>query len=317
MLVLGLAVSTSFMAAAQTTEAEGNLKSASKDTTDGWKKGGVISLNFSQVSLTNWAAGGQNTVSVNGLFSVFANYKKGDLTWENSLDVGYGVLKQGRKEANWLKTDDKFDLVSKLGKKATGNLYYAGLLNFKTQMANGYNLPNDSVAISGLMAPAYLLGAVGMDYKPNDNFSAFVAPLTLKSTFVLDQTLADAGAFGVEAAERNELGEVLTAGKQYRAELGGYVKFQYKTEVMTNVNLLTKLDLFSNYLNNPQNIDVSWEVLVSMKINKYLSANLTTHLLYDDDIDIAVDNNNDGIVDEVGPRVQFKEVFGAGLSYKF
>lgn len=316
-MVLGLVISTSFMSTAQTTEAEGDLKSASKDTTDGWKKGGVVSLNFSQVSLTNWAAGGQNAISVNGLLSVFANYRKEDLTWENSLDVGYGVLKQGPKDAPWVKTDDKFDLVSKVGKKATGKLFYAGLLNFKSQMANGFNLPNDSVAISGLMAPAYLLGAVGIDYKPNDDFSAFVAPLTLKSTFVLDQDLADAGAFGVEAAVRDDLGEVITAGKQYRAELGGYVKLQYKKEVVKNVNLLTKLDLFSNYLNNPQNIDVSWEVLVSMKINKYLSANLTTHLLYDDDIDIAIDNNDDGVIDEVGPRVQFKQVFGAGLSYKF
>ncbi len=184
-------------------------------------------------------------------------------------------------------------------------------------MDAGFNYPDDSTKISDLLAPAYLLGAVGLDYKPSDKFTAFVAPVTAKTTFVNDQVLADAGAFGVEKAVYDTAGNLLTAGKNIRTEFGGYIRLFYKVDVMKNVSLQTKLDLFSNYLENPQNIDVSWEVLISMKVNKYISATITTHLLYDDDTDISIDNNNDGIIDRIGPRTQFKEVLGVGFSYKF
>jgi hypothetical protein len=178
-------------------------------------------------------------------------------------------------------------------------------LNFKTQLANGYNYPNDSDKISGFMAPGYLLGAIGLDYKPNDNFAVFLAPLTLKVTFVTDDTLAAAGAFGVDP------------GDHFKNEFGGYLRAFLKKDVMENITFQTKLDLFSNYLHNPQNIDVSWECLLSMKVNKFISATLSTHLVYDDDVDIAVDNNDDDVPDEYGPRVQFKEVLAVGFSVKF
>jgi len=90
---------------------------------------------------------------------------------------------------------------------------------------------------------------------------------------------------------------------------------------MKNISLTTKIDLFSNYAHNPQNIDVSWETLVAMKVNKYISVNLNTHLLYDDDILIPLDRNDNGSftdpVDMPGKRIQFKEIFGVGFSYKF
>lgn len=300
----------------QTTEAEGVIKKQNADTLQGWKKGGLISLNLTQVSLTNWAAGGQNSLSFNGLISLFANKKVGKNSWDNSLDLGYGVLKQG-KNSSFIKTDDKFDFMSKLGRKASDTWYYAGLYNLKTQLAPGYNYPNDSVRISSMFAPAYMLAALGMDHKPNDNFSLFIAPLTAKMTFVNDQVLADAGAFGVEKAVYDSVGTLTTAGKKFRGEFGGYLRMLYTKNIMENVTFQTKMDLFSNYLHNPTNIDVNWEVLISMKVNKYITASLTTHLLYDDDIDIGVDTNDDGIVDEVGPRTQFKEILGIGFSYKF
>ncbi len=305
-----------FAGFSQVTDAEKKLKTQVADSTDGWKTGGTVSLNLTQVSLTNWAAGGQNSISANGLLSLFAHYQKGNNIWENYLDLAYGTIKQG-KNANWWKTDDKIDFTSKYGKKAFYNWYYAGLLNFKTQMTDGYNYPDDSTVISGLLAPGYLLGAIGMDYMPNDNFTAFIAPITSKITMVNNQTLADAGAFGVEAAEYDSLGNILASGKNVRTEFGGYMRFFYKKDIMENIGIQTKLDLFSNYIENPLNIDISWEVLISMKVNKYISATLSTHLLYDDDIDIAVDTNNDGITDKVGPRTQFKEVLGVGFSYKF
>lgn len=312
-IMLACCLTTGF---SQITEAEDNLKTQTSDTTDGWKRGGTIAINLTQVSLTNWVAGGQNFISANGLLSLFANYKKGKSIWENYLDIGYGTTKQG-KNANWWKTDDKIDFTSKYGQKAFSNWYYAGLLNFKTQMTAGYNYPDDSTKISDLFAPGYLLGAIGLDYKPSDNFTVFIAPVSAKITFVNDQTLANAGAFGVEPAIYDTVENLLTSGKNIRSEFGGYIRLFYKKDMMENIGLQTKLDLFSNYLENPQNIDVSWEVLISMKVNKYISATLSTHLLYDHDIDIAVDTNNDGITDKVGPRTQFKEMLGVGFSYKF
>jgi hypothetical protein len=288
----------------QTTETEKQIKGQKADTINGWKKGGMINISTSQVSLTNWAAGGQSSVSLGSLLSLFANNKHEKSLWENYLDIGYGTLKQG-KDAGWRKTDDKIDFTSKFGLNANEKLYYAALVNFKTQMTNGYNYPNDTTKISGFLAPGYLLGAIGLDYRPGENFTAFFAPLTLKMTFVNDDVLADAGAFGIDP------------GDHVRSEFGGYLRVYLKKDLMENITFQTKLDLFSNYLHNPQNIDVSWESLLSMKVNKFISAILSTHLLYDDDIDIAIDNNDDGIVDEVGPRIQFKEVLAIGLSMKF
>jgi hypothetical protein len=293
----------------QVTEAEKKLRTLVADTTQGWKKGGVVGVNLAQTSLTNWAAGGQNSLAINGITSLFANLKRGKSVWDNSLDLGYGLLKQGS-DPDFMKTDDKIDLLSKYGREAFKNFYYAALVNFKTQMTPGYNYPNDSVKISDLFAPAYLLGAVGMDYKPNTHFSAFLAPLTSKFTFVTDKVLSDAGAFGVDP------------GKTVKSEIGGYIRVIYtkndfKSEFMKNISLTSKIDLFSNYLDNPQNIDVSWESLIAMKVNKYISVTFTTHLIYDDNIKISIDSNEDGIIDHKGPRTQFKEILGVGFSYKF
>jgi len=296
----------------QVTEAEKILRAQQvADSIQGWKTGGTISLAFSQTSLSNWASGGQNSMAMNGIFSGFANYRKGKSVWDNSLDLGYGLLKQG--DEDFRKTDDKIDFLSKYGKEAFKNFYYAALLNFKTQFSPGYNYPDVSKKISDFLSPAYLTIALGLDYKPNAYFSAFVAPLTGKFTIVTDKALSDFGAFGVEP------------GETVKRELGGYIrtiysKNDFKSEFMKNLSFTTKVDLFSNYLRNPQNIDVSWEILLSMKVNKYINVNFNTHLIYDDDILILNDRNENGI-QEPGEgsmsRVQFKEILGVGFSLKF
>lgn len=300
---------------AQTTEVEESLKKQATDSLDGWKTGGIFSVNLTQVSLTNWSAGGENSVSLNGILNVFANYKNENSTWDNVLDLGYGFLKSGVADAR--KTDDKIDFTSKYGKKAAKNWYYAGLVNFKSQMTAGYNYPDDTTEISNFLAPAYILGAIGMDYKPSEVFTLFISPITTKLTIVNDQTLANAGAFGIEEAAYDTLGNVITKGKLMRSEYGGYLRTLLKKEIMKNVNLQSKLELFSNYSENFGNIDLNWEVLIAMKVNKFVSATISTQLLYDDDIDIVIDDNNDGIAEETGPRIQFKEVLGIGLTVKF
>ena len=306
----------------QVTEAESKLRDVKTDSITGWKMGGVAAVNLSQTSLTNWAAGGQNSFAVNGMFSVFANYKAENTVWDNSLDMGYGLLKQG-KNSDYMKTDDKSDFLSKYGKRAYHNFYYAALLNLKTQMTVGKDYAKDTAKISNFFAPAYIVGALGMDYKPNKYFSAFVAPVTGKITLVNDQDLADAGAYGVDAAVFDEVTKVkIKDGANSKSEFGGYIrviytKSDFENEFMKNISFTTKIDLFSNYEHKPQNIDVSWETLVTMKVNKYISVNLNTHLIYDDDIFIGIDDDGNGTIDRESKKVQFKEILGVGIAYKF
>jgi hypothetical protein len=287
---------------AQITEAEKKLKTQTVDTLLGWTKGGIINISTAQTSLTNWAAGGQSSVAINGLLSLYAHKKQEKSLWENYLDLNYGVLKQ--KETGWWKTDDRIDFTSKYGIKANDVLYYAGLVNFKSQFSDGYNYPNDSVKISRFMAPGYLLESLGIDYVPQPSFTLFFAPLTAKFTFVLDDDLSDAGAFGVDP------------GDAVKTEFGGYLRMLYKKDLMENISFQTKLDLFTNYLKDFGNIDVSWETLLSMKVNKLISATLSTHLLYDDDITI-IDEKDDGTTEAYNSKVQFKEVLAVGLTLKF
>jgi hypothetical protein len=302
--LVGLLTFISFTVFAQVTEGEDKLRAKAADTTLGWKRGGVFNIGVAQASLTNWAAGGQSTIGFNGLFSAFLHHVMKKAVWENYLDLGYGKINQGT-ENIWRKTDDKIDFTSKYGQRLKKNFYFAGLLNFKTQFTDGYNYPNDSIAISKFMAPGYLLGALGIEYRPNNDLTLYLAPLTSKNTFVLDQTLANQKAFGVDSSKR------------YRTEFGGYLRFNYNVKVMENIRFQTKLELFSNYINNPQNIDVSWESLLSLKVNKFISATLGTHLIYDDDVIVQIDKNRDGISEGTGKRVQFKQMLNIGFSYKF
>ena len=270
-----------------------------------WKKGGVASLNASQVSFTNWAAGGENSLSGSSFFNLFANYKKDRTTWDNTLDLGYGMMKMGfGEESLYFKTDDKMDFSSKYGQYAFEHWYYSALLGFKSQFAEGYKKASDTIRISNLLAPAYLTISLGMDYKPNDNFSVLLSPFTGKTTFVNDTMLSNAGAFGV------------LPGELVRFEFGGYIKAQLKLNIMENISLVSKLDLFSNYLESPQNIDVNFENLITFKINDFFAANLHLTMLYDDDIKMQIDRDGDGITEGPGSRLQIKQLFGVGITYK-
>ena len=316
LIVIALLLSF-FNAFSQVTDGESKLKAAKVDSTDGWKKGGLVNINYTQVSLTNWAAGGQNSISLAGFSSLFANYKIGKSTWDNSLVIQFGQVMQG--DGPFVKSDDRIQFTSKYGKDAGKNWNYAALLDFQTQFTVGYSEPNkSSTTISDFMAPAYFLGALGMDYKPTTSFTVFTAPVTAKLTVVNNDDLAKAGAFGVEGQERDENGIVTNESfDNTRLEIGGYVRMMYKCKIMENISYQTNLGLFSNYANNPANIDVNWDNIVNMKVNKYISASITTSLIYDDDIDIAETNKNTGDQDILGPRTQFKYVLGVGFAYLF
>jgi hypothetical protein len=177
------------------------------------------------------------------------------------------------------------------------------MVKFNTQYSDGYKYPNDSDVISKALSPGYISISAGMDYKPSKNFALYLAPLSGKITIVRDDTLSAHGAFGVKPGEKR------------RMEFGGFVKTNYSNDIMENVNLLTSIDLFSNYLKDPQYIDVSWEVTLTMSINKWLTANLSTHLVYDHDVKFPETDAGGTVIGQIS-KVQFKEVFGVGLTFK-
>lgn len=288
----------------------------SQETTNEWERGGTSRINFSQLSLTNWSAGGQNSVNANSLISLHANRKREKSLWENFLEIGYGINLQGN-NASWIKTDDKIDFTSKYGYVANKKWSYAALFNFKTQFSDGYNYPNDSIKISGLFAPAYILESIGFDYQTESGFSCYISPATIKITVVGNQELANNGAFGVQKATLNPDGTILLEGENTRTEFGGYIRAYYNKEIVKNINVNSKVELFANYLESPLFVDVNWELLLAFKVNKFISASLSTQLIYDHDILIDKDNNGDGITDLSEPATQFKEVFGIGLAYTF
>jgi hypothetical protein len=266
-------------------------KAQDADTTN-WTKGGNYAFNFTQVSLSNWASGGQNAVSGVTKLQLFANYNRDNTAWENRFDVGYGLSKiEGQ---TLQKSEDIIDLQSKLGIKASKHWFYSASLAFKSQFAPGYSYADgDTTITSNLFAPADLLLALGMDYKPNDKFSAMLSPVTGKMTIVADDEI-DETAYGLDE------------GATTRLELGASIKARLNIEVVKNVGLTSELGLFSNYIDNPQNVDVDWKVGINMKINDFLNASINTRMIYDDNIKI------DG-----SPKIQFKEILGIGFNVKF
>jgi hypothetical protein len=315
-LSLSLFCAIAVISYAQDSSQEISLRTKSIEQEEVWSTGGRFNYNLSQVSLTNWASGGQNSTSFNTRLSLYARYKKENISWDNSLNIAYGMTKDA-KNKKWWKTDDKIDLTSKYGREVNEKWYYAGLLNFKTQINAGYNFPNDSILISNALAPAYITIAMGLDYKHKTILTAYLAPLTIKTTFVNNDELANAGAYGVDPATYNDLGQLIAAGSKTRTESGAYIRVGYEGLLTDNFEIKTKLELFSNYKDNPQNIDVNLEQEVMLKINKYFSVTAYAQLVYDDDVNVSQDTNNDGITDKNGPIVQYKEIIGIGLTYTF
>jgi len=283
------------------------LEAVKRDTTSDrsktWKRSGFAGVNFTQVNLSNWAAGGSNSISGLVLFKYVANYKDEKNTWDNLIDLAYGLSQEG--DENPRKSDDKIDISTKYGRFAFKNWYYSALASFRSQFDQGFNYPNDSVAISNFLAPAYVTLALGMDYKPNDNFSLLASPLAGRLIIVNDDNLANQGAFGVDSSKNTKI------------EVGAMVRLLFKKDIMENVGLINKLELYTDYTTDASKVDVNWEVTLNMKINEYISANLSTQLIYDHDTQIGIDSNSDGQIDRSGPRTQFKEVLGVGLAYRF
>ena len=288
---------------------------AQEDADTAWKVNGDFSVLFSQSSFTNWAPGGENSITINGLFKYYAGYEKGKTKWENFLDLSYGRTKTG--EIGWRKNEDKIDFQSTYGIKAAEKWYYTANLNFKSQFDEGFDYHDDDPdlepeKISNFMAPGYISAGLGMEYRPYDYLSFYLAPITARWIIVTDQDLANIGAFGVEKAELDPFDStVVVKGETVRQEFGAYFRFLFAKDIIKNVNFNTKLELFSDYTREPGNIDVNWDTMITMTVNKWINANFGVQLVYDHDTPILDKDGN------VGPRTQLKQVLAVGLNYKF
>ena len=274
------------------------------DSLKKWKHGALFNANFTNTSLSNWAAGGQNALTISSLINAFANYKNGDNQWSNYLELGYGITRLGKSDAPFRKGDDKIILTSKYGRKLFSQINLSGLVDFRSQFDNGYKYEIDAdtklekkVFISKFLAPAYVVTSIGLEYKPNDKFFLVLSPLTSKITIVNDDTLAAAGAFGVEK------------GQKLRSEFGAYLNTGFKYKVMTNVTYQSSANVFMNY-KTPELIDVFWDNLISLTVNKYITTTFSWVLVYDDDIKVKRDNGT------VGPSLQAKTVLSLGVNVK-
>ena len=258
------------------------------DTTKLWTKKGNISLLFNQSSYNKqWLGGGTSNIAGNLGVNYDFYYKNGDVVWDNKFILAYGLSKI-KGDAKTAKTDDRLELNSLWGKKLNGQWYYSMYFNFKTQMDTGSDKNN--LKISHFFSPAYFQFGPGFLWKKNDNLSVNFSPAAAKLIMVHPHFTQFGPSFGV------------LQGDSSRFEFGASISGYYKLNLMTNVSVENRLNLYSDYLDNPQNVDIDYQMNVIMKINKYLSANLAFQTIYDDNSIKAF---------------QTREVFGLGVNYGF
>ncbi|WP_276502545.1 DUF3078 domain-containing protein [Terrimonas pollutisoli] len=281
-------------------ESEKSIKKDANDTIPKtWKKGGLYGLNVSQGSLSNWAAGGDDfSLSLNSVLNLFALYKKDRHSWDNTFDFNLGYVKTTSLGSR--KNDDRIDLLSKYGYALNPKLNLAGLVNFRSQLFKGYTYDGDDnkTLASAFLSPAYILVSPGLDYKPASSLSIFVSPITARWTIVKDDSLSAKGLYGVDP------------GKHSEGEFGAFASINFLKEFNKNITYKSRLDLFSNYQNNPQNVDLFFTNVLNVKLSKVLALTYSLDMIYDDDVRLFGKDNN-------GAALQVKSLVGLGLLAKF
>ena len=270
-----------------------------------WTNGMLTELGFSQVSLTNGAAGGSGSVALNSYINAHANYAKGSMFWDNRIQLSYGFIQSY--EEGYKKSSDKIVIDSKWGYRAINKFYFSANFNFRSQFSPGFD---GSGKVSKFLAPAYTSLGLGIDYKPGNgkDISINFAPFTGNLVIVTDPAL------------REKYGN--DKNKTARWELGAQLKASLSKDIIKNLKVNSYLTLFSDYLNKPQNIQVNWDLQLSYKLNKYMQAGIRTTLIYDDNILFSTNrkvfNAQSGKEEVVmQPRVQLQEVFSLNFAYTF
>ena len=245
------------------------------------------------------------------------NNKALKVSSNNFARLKLGFLKSGREDAR--KNLDLLETNSKLNHKAFGKFDFSGILLFKTQIARGYNYTkvnsrDTAILVSKFMNPAILTIGFGLDYKPNKTTSINFSPLSYKGTFVTDpaymnqtydSTKIDQTKYGIakDKMSLNEPGVSFMISNTYKP---------IKTVTVTN-----RLQLFTNYINNPQNMDIDWEMIAVINLNWFTDVRFNTHLILDDDTKTGVDKDKRWHYEKKTARAQFKEMLGFSLVFRF
>ncbi len=276
-----------------------------------WKYRSEATFVLNQAMQSNWVKGGENSISTTMDITSFANYenKEMKLISNNFVRLKYGLIKPGDKHIR--KNLDLLETNSKLNHKAFGKFDLSATMLFKTQIAKGYNYPNDSVPVSKFFNPAILTLGLGLDYKPNKTTSINVAPLSYKATFVPDTAGIDQTQYGVPKDRRS------------LHEPGASVQINNELRLLKNINMVNRMQLFTNYSHNPQNIDIDWEMILNVQLNWFTDLRLNTHLIFDDDTKTVVnDKEGNPVIGTDGQpkktaRIQFKELLGVSFVFRF
>lgn len=271
-----------------------------------WIIGGTGNIGFSQTYLENWKKGGKSALSSLIVLKGFANYSRADgkIKWDNSAEFRNGLIRPGGEGAELQKNDDKFELTSRFGVSAFKKWFYSGEFNYETQFFKGYNYPTSEhpEPISGFMAPARTFFKVGMEYKPNKNFSLLLSPLTLKNVYVRDTTVFDQTKFGIDADKNSFWEPGLNADLFFRKSFNQDISYE------------TKYKMFFNYQAPFQKLDINWENTLVVKLNNYVNMRLLVHLIYDDDVLFPIYDENETKIGEKA-KLQVKEFFSIGFAY--
>lgn len=254
-------------------EASKEIKKEEKQK-EGWTKGGIFNLNLSQGASRNWASGAEkSSFSINTLVNAFTYYKKARNAWDNTVIAQYGIV--SATSIGTRKNDDRLDLLSKYGYQLKNPKWYiSALLNFRTQFTDGFDYSaNPKIKNSAMFAPAYLLVSPGLMYKPNASFDVFLSPVTSRWVIVSSRNAKLRKLYGFSDTTKLAVNEI-----------GAFLTTNLKKDIAKNINFTSRLDLFSNYKKNPQNIDVFWTNVIGMKVNKYIGVTYSLDLIYDHDV---------------------------------
>jgi hypothetical protein len=271
-----------------------------------WVIGGEGNVGFTQTYLQNWKKGGQSALSSLIVLKGFANYRRADgiVKWDNSGEFRNGWLRPGGKEEQIQKNDDKFEITSRFGLSAYKKWYYSAEFNFETQFFKGYEYPReaDEKPISAFMAPSRMFFKVGMEYKPNKEFSLLLSPFTIKNVYVRDTSMIDQTKFGIDA-DKKSFWEPGLMGDLF-----------LKKSITENITYETKYKMFINYKEPFQKFDINWENLFVMKVTNYVNMRFLIHFIYDDNVLFPVYENNVQVGEKA--KLQIKEFFSVGFTYK-
>ncbi|MBP7678959.1 MAG: DUF3078 domain-containing protein [Bacteroidales bacterium] len=290
-----------------------------------WAVAGISSLNLNQASFSYWTAGGTNSLAFSALGKYSANYKQNKFSWNNNLNLMYGMVKNQGESLK--KSEDLIELISVAGLDLNPKWSVTGYMSFRTQFANAWDKDNDSIKVSQLLSPGYLTLSPSVRFKPNDNFYILISPATAKFTFVTNQDLADKGSFGVTPAEYDSVGNQwvkVTDGDNMLLYLGPFLEAYYKKTVVKNLTYETRFNVLYTLLNRDNlegyDADVSWENYLNYSIAKYFNISLLLHLVYlPGQPAIKFDNYEGAVRVKAIPNrhIQIKETIGFGISYIF